>query len=66
MTYDDEAEYLIREIAEGGDPGPLGDDEPQLRPLCRECVRDLPTGHDGLCEFCRVLDDAGGGDGVTS
>jgi hypothetical protein len=47
-------EFAAREIAKG-DPGPLGDDEPQLRPLCRECVRDLPTGDDGLCDFCRVV-----------
>ncbi len=30
-------------------------DEPEIRPLCRECVQELPDGDDGLCAFCRVV-----------
>lgn len=28
--------------------------DPPIRPLCRECVRDLPDAS-GLCTFCRVV-----------
>jgi len=52
---DDELMMVYREVTLGADPGHLGDDEPEIRPLCRECVRDLPDGDDGLCSFCRVL-----------
>jgi len=51
--YDDEMEHVYREVT-FGDPGHLGDDEPALQPLCRQCVRDLPIADSGLCEFCRV------------
>lgn len=46
----------------------MTDNDPVLRPLCSECVRDLPApdlhgaqdragqpGGDGLCAFCRVV-----------
>lgn len=53
---DNELELIAREIEMAqDDPGPLGDDEPEIRPLCRECVRELPDGDDGLCSFCRVV-----------
>ncbi|MDO0975987.1 hypothetical protein [Mycolicibacterium frederiksbergense] len=31
------------------------DDVPPLRPLCTQCVRELPDRDDGLCAFCRVV-----------
>ncbi|RFZ03852.1 hypothetical protein DSM43518_04567 [Mycobacterium marinum] len=43
-----------------GDPGELDEDEPTIRPLCRECLDDLPDGADGLCAFCRVVKPGGG------
>ena len=48
-------EFFAREIEMTPDPGDLGGDEPTIRPLCRECVRELPDGDDGLCDFCRVV-----------
>lgn len=52
---DDEASgFAFWEVTKG-DPGHLGDDEPEVRPLCRECVRELPADDAGLCDFCTVV-----------
>lgn len=52
-NYDEEMQMVAHEVT-WGDPGHLGDDEPdEVRPLCTRCVRDLPDGDDGLCVFCR-------------
>lgn len=52
---DDELTRVFYEVTRGSDPGRLGDDEPQVRPLCRRCVRDLLADAGGLCEFCKVV-----------
>ncbi|WP_460359519.1 hypothetical protein [Mycobacterium sp. ZZG] len=51
---DDDMFMAFCEATMGGDPGHLGDDEPEVRPLCTECVRDLPNPGDSVCAFCRV------------
>ncbi|QNI06503.1 type IV toxin-antitoxin system AbiEi family antitoxin domain-containing protein [Mycobacterium kubicae] len=52
---DEEGLVTFLEVTASPDPGDLGQDEPKLQPLCRECVRELPDGDDGLCAFCRVV-----------
>lgn len=59
MSTDDEMEWVAREIEMTPDPGDLGEDEPTIRPLCRECVKEPPDGDDGLCEFCRIVNPGG-------
>ena len=46
---DDDEQYLTM-----GDPGHMGEDEPEVRPLCRRCVAEPPDGDDGLCMPCRA------------
>ncbi|GJO43086.1 hypothetical protein DE4576_00357 [Mycobacterium marinum] len=62
MTDRDDEESLMAflEVTAAPDPGDLGEDEPTIRPLCRECLDDLPDGADGLCAFCRVVKPGGG------
>lgn len=53
MTDNDDDSFTFWEVTQG-DPGHLGEDEPEIRPLCQRCVRDLPDGPDGLCALCRL------------
>lgn len=53
--YDDEMEWVMREILAAPDSD-LSDDDPPLRPLCRECVREPPAEGSDLCRFCQVID----------
>lgn len=43
------------EVVVPGDPGYLGEDEPKIQPLCRECVRELPEDGSDMCAFCQVI-----------
>ncbi|WP_167107259.1 hypothetical protein [Mycobacterium sp. DL592] len=52
----DESHWAFWEVTASGDPGHLGEDEPEVRPLCRKCTKELPDGDDGLCAFCRLVD----------
>jgi len=52
---DEESLMAYLEVTAAPDPGDLAEDEPELQPLCAECVRELPDGDDGLCAFCRVV-----------
>lgn len=52
---DSEMDFTAWEIAQAGDPGHLGEDEPEVRTLCRNCVLELPDSDDGLCTFCRAV-----------
>ncbi|MFA7510516.1 MAG: hypothetical protein WCZ29_08545 [Mycolicibacterium vanbaalenii] len=55
MNSDDDDEQFMTflEVTMGDDPGHLGDDEPEVRPLCRQCLGDPLDGPDGLCALCR-------------
>lgn len=54
--HNDDDEMLLAYLeVTMGDPGDPQDDDPKLQPLCRECVRELPDGDDGLCAFCRMV-----------
>lgn len=55
MNNDDEMLMAFLEVTAAPDPGHLGADEPEIKPLCRECLDDLPDRDDGLCAFCRVV-----------
>ena len=56
MSGDDDEEMMFAHLeVTMGDPGHLGDDEPEIQPLCRKCVRELPDDDDGLCAFCRLV-----------
>ncbi|SOX53705.1 hypothetical protein MAAFP003_2379 [Mycobacterium ahvazicum] len=52
---DDYSLFAYLEVTIGEDPGDLGEDEPEPRPLCANCVRDLPESGSPLCAFCRVI-----------
>lgn len=54
--YDDELERLLDEVTRSRQDYDDAGEGPPVVPLCRQCVRDLPTdGGSGLCEFCRVV-----------
>lgn len=61
--YDDEMHRVFDEVTKGSDfrseQGSRPEREPcddiLVRPLCGECVRDLPVDGSGLCAFCEVV-----------
>lgn len=61
--YDDEMNHVFDEVTRGSDfkseqgsrlERDPSDDIP-VRPLCRQCVRDVPADGTGLCTFCQVV-----------